>query len=648
MALLKPFDIDWPRTSRIRKFKRAPEPVRMPKTGQFLVSSQRQLKKPLSRHAVANCFISPQHCSIALKIHLRDFACPGLSVMSRLGGMMRSTRPKKLTSKQPIPIFREDQIDLIEDDLQTTLQAIETGVEKAEETEFHLQAAINAAARGNIAQAHIPTPETVTSSVQYDSLYKPTFSQPATYIRFSSTVEDCGGCSYNLVEEDDVALKIMNQKKDASTQCTEAQFEEVMAFLEETAQTKQPFASVDSPPVLPYSEMENSFDGFVDDNVRRFARDIYEHWKSRRAKSGNRPLQKGLKFETGQDTDDGDPYVCFRRREVRQIRKTRGRDAQSAEKLRRLRKELEEARELVAMVRQRELARKELLIAERQVFVQRAEVKEMKRKLGIKDDDDDLVNQRVRIVIRIRPESPLANVVSQQPKKRPTEMPTGSRPVTTQLRMPPKPGGQPGEDLVLLEDVQADKENEVLREIKQNIAKHAKWNEGYVDWTTAPLTPTSDHGFDSEFRPAITTEYLPTPPASESSDHTRDPLEDVNRFDALTKFAMTVRQCYPSDEESGKNMPSFRRRIGRGGRMMIDRRNIPFRNKSEADPMKLERFKYDQDDEDVEPILEMDQFDIQIMQHRAYLSLSRGTRRRRKPSFRPKCKLNGAYREKPL
>ncbi|QSS50420.1 histone acetyltransferase [Histoplasma capsulatum var. duboisii H88] len=521
--------------------------------------------------------------------------------MSRLGGMMRSTRPKKLTSKQPIPIFREDQIDIIEDDLQTTLQAIDTGVEKAEETEYHFQAAINAAARGNIAQAHIPTPETVTSSIKYDTLYRPTFSQPATYIRFSSTVEDCSGCSYNLVEEDDVALKIMNQKKGASTQCTEDQFEEFMAFFEETAQTKQPFASVDSPPVLSYSEMEHCFDGLVDENARRFARDIYEHWKSRRTKYGNRPLQTGLKFETGQETDDGDPYVCFRRREVRQIRKTRGRDAQSAEKLRRLRKELEEARELVAMVRQRELARKELLVAERQVFVQRAEVKEMKRKLGIKDDDDDLVNQR-------------------QPKKRPPEVPASSRPVATQLRMPPRPSGQPGEDLVLLEDVQADKESEVLREIKQNIAKHSKWNEGYVDWTTAPLTPNSDHSFDAEFRPAITTEYLPTPPASESSDHSRDALEEVSRFDALTKFARTVQQCIPSDEESSRNMPSFRRRIGRGGRMMIDRRNLPFRNKSEADPIKLERFKYDQDDEDMDPIYEMDEFDIQIMQHRAYLS----------------------------
>ncbi|KAK2822985.1 Enhancer of polycomb-like protein 1, partial [Arthroderma sp. PD_2] len=333
--------------------------------------------------------------------------------MSRLGGMMRATRPKKLTPKQPIPIFREDQIDLTEDDPQTTLQSIETGVEKAEETEFHLQAAINATAFGNTAQTHIPTPETVQSSVQYDTLYQPIFSQPATYIRFSSTVEDCSGCGYNLVDQDDVALKIMNQKRDASTQtqCTEDQFEEVMSFFEETAQVKQPFAAVDNPPVVSYPEMEECFDGMIHEKLRPFVREIYENWKSRRTATGNRPLQPTLKasksieqcrkhiliylqFETGQDTDDGDPYVCFRRREVRLARKTRGRDAQSAEKLRRLRKELEDARQLIAMVQQRELGRKEALAAERQLFMQRSEVKEMKRKLGIKDDDEDLINQK--------------------------------------------------------------------------------------------------------------------------------------------------------------------------------------------------------------------------------------------------------------
>lgn len=47
---------------------------------------------------------------------------------------MGRTRPKKLTSKASIPIVREDQIDAIDDDVQSALQQVETGVEKAEES----------------------------------------------------------------------------------------------------------------------------------------------------------------------------------------------------------------------------------------------------------------------------------------------------------------------------------------------------------------------------------------------------------------------------------------------------------------------------------------------------------------------------------
>jgi hypothetical protein len=218
-----------------------------------------------------------------------------------------------------------------------------------------------------------------------------------------------------MTEEDDVFLKIMNQKRDASAMpCTEDIFEEVMNFFEETAQTKQPYASVDNPPVLSFADMQDMMDASLEDSMKPFAKEIYEHWKSRRMAVQNNPLVSQLKvsclachwrscptnipqFETGQDTDDSDPFVCFRRREVRQIRKTRGRDAQSAEKLRRLRKELEDARELVALVRQREIARKEMLSMEKKIFEQRAQVKEMKRKLNVKDDDEDLINQKVSV-----------------------------------------------------------------------------------------------------------------------------------------------------------------------------------------------------------------------------------------------------------
>jgi len=433
-----------------------------------------------------------------------------------------------------------------------------------------------------------------------------------------------------MTEEDDVFLKIFNQKRDPSQQCSEDDFEATMNFFEETAQTKQPYAAIDSPPVLSFAEMEEAMDAAVEESVKRFAKDIYEHWKSRRTANGNRPIAPTLKvcqamlskkrrktltllqFETGQDTDDSDPFVCFRRREVRQIRKTRGRDAQSAEKLRRLRKELEDARQIVALVRQREVARKEMIIMERKLFIERSQVKDMKRKLNIKDDDEDLINQKV---IDANPDKlPMDHVLTRftQPKKR-LEAPAQGR-ANPQLRMPLKPGLQGAEDLQLLEDVQTEKENEILRDIKANITKHIKWNEGYVDLTRAPLSPSPERTFDTAaFRPAFTAQ-LPTPPSSESSGDMMDTALDMaSPHHSRDKLASRALELHGEPHR----MPSFRRRVGRGGRLLIDRRNLGSRCKIELDPLQADRFKFDQEDSDDEPVYDTDPFSIQIMQHRA-------------------------------
>ena len=200
-----------------------------------------------------------------------------------------------------------------------------------------------------------------------------------------------------MTNEDDLFLRSINRGRSASVQCSEDKFEQVMDFFEQYSSSRQPFAAVDNAPVIGLEEMTGSteFHEAVDENARPFAKEIYEHWKSKRMKRGHRPFMPHLKVETGQETDDGDPYVCFRRREVRQARKTRGRDAQSIEKLRKLRRELDIAQKLVELIRQREYTKKELLAVERTLFDQRAEVKSTKRKLGIKGDDDDLVNQKV-------------------------------------------------------------------------------------------------------------------------------------------------------------------------------------------------------------------------------------------------------------
>jgi enhancer of polycomb-like protein len=248
---------------------------------------------------------------------------------------------------------------------------------------------------GKVAQLYIPTPDAVASKLQYEDLYPRRFKQPATYIRFSSTVEDLIGCPYCMTSDDVAFLTSYNQKKGKAAHCSEDEFEEVMHFFEETSHAKQPYASVDNAPVLSYEELEAEFDETISLSARRFAKDIYGHWKNQRLLKGNRPLIPSLKFETNLDTDDSDPYVCFRRREVRQVRKTRGRDAQVTDKLKKLRKELEEARFLMAQVRRRELLMRDQLALDKQIFEQRNAVKEIKRKLSIKGDDQLLIDERV-------------------------------------------------------------------------------------------------------------------------------------------------------------------------------------------------------------------------------------------------------------
>lgn len=265
-------------------------------------------------------------------------------------------------------------------------------------------------------------------------------------------------------------------------------------------------------------------------------------------------------------------------------------------------------------MRQREVARKEMLSMERHLFAQRSEVRDMKRKLNIKDDDEDLINQKV---CSSGPVPCLcctiANSSPTQPKKKQPEMPS-RQPTAPQIRMPLKAGLQGAEDLQLLEDHQAEKENEIMRDIKQNIAKHIKWNEGFVDHTRAPLSPSPERTFDTAaFRPAFTAQ-LPTPPSSEASADAMDTSLDVSplsgRGDKLASRAMEM-------HEEPSRMPSFRRRVGRGGRLMIDRRNLAARCKIEMDPLRSDRFKFDQEDSDEESSYETDGYSIQIMQHRA-------------------------------
>jgi enhancer of polycomb-like protein len=455
----------------------------------------------------------------------------------------------------------------------------------------------------------IPAPPAEkTTDIDYDALYSSVFKKPATYIRVSYTVEEVTGCQYDMVSEDDTWLQEYNQGKSASQKLSEDDFEKIMEVFEDTAENHTPFAAVDNT-LIPLETMSAQLKLRISMKLLEVAADVYEHWKNRRQASGNNSIQPGLKFETHQEIDDADPYVCFRRREIRQTRKTRARDMQSTEKLKKLRKELEDARQLVALTHSREVQKHSMLAIDKTVFEQRYKVKVAKTKLGIKGDDEDFINQKVR--------SSTADIETiadlKQPQKRKSEFPQLQRGAPgTQLRLPGRSDGRPLEaDLILLSEKLAEKENLLQKEIEEKTQQHRRWNEGHVDLTRDPLSPANGQGPETGFRPATAQyQYLMTPPSSVTSESFDYPSPTQEKPESFASG-------YSSPlEEEPRGQPAYRRRIGRGGRLWIDRRGMSSAVKN-VDENVSDRWKYDQDDEEEQPVYEMDPYDTNALRFRA-------------------------------
>ncbi|KAK9478335.1 enhancer of polycomb-like-domain-containing protein [Lipomyces japonicus] len=367
-------------------------------------------------------------------------------------------RQRKISVKQSLQVIRQSDIPDLEDEHQRDIQQIETGVEKGEEEEHHLQAAINAsiaaASGAKVEQIYIPTPDASKVFEGYSKYYNRKFTEPTTYIRFSSTVEDTSGCPYCLDENDFEFLdKINSTKKPASQQCSEDVFEVIMQQFETAIAERQPFLATDISQILPFEELESAFTDMGVPLYIQFAKMIYPHWKERKVERKGKPIMYALRFEE-HDKDDSDPYVCFRRREFRQVRKTRRSDAQSSEKLRRLRAEMEIARALTEFVVKRETLRKESMQLEWDTFKQRVIVKDLKRKLGIKGDDDDLVTKKK--------------------KSSNTEVPT-----KTQVAAPKVPEVE----LVTLDSIYRKRESVIEAAIEEKINMRKEMDSGWEDYT---------------------------------------------------------------------------------------------------------------------------------------------------------------------
>ena len=252
------------------------------------------------------------------------------------------------------------------------------------------------------------------------------------------------------------------------------------------------------------------------------------------------------------------------------------------------------------MIRQREINKREQLAIDKLLFEQRTNLRQIKVNLPdqYKEGDDDLL-------------------INQKPKKKPLDI-NQRLPNVQQLQR--RPDGKPAEaDLLFLSDLLADQERQMTEQINLKIQQHKQWNEGYVDWTRVPLTPPMETGVGSTFRTA-TTEYLPTPPASISSEHSGEVAPDIGGLELNKKESVAVRYASPSFEGNSHGQPSFRRRIGRGGRLWIDRRGMRTQSKDGLPTPVDDRYRFDDDDDNDDPtICFVDPYDNENMQFRAKL-----------------------------
>lgn len=220
-----------------------------------------------------------------------------------------------------------------------------TGMEKEEESEHHLQRAISAQQvygekRDNMV---IPVPEAESNIAYYESIYPGEFKMPKQLIHIQPFSLDAEQPDYDMDSEDEVFVNKLKKRMDISP----LQFEEMIDRLEKGS-GQQPVSLQEAKLLLK-----------EDDEL---IREVYEYWIKKRKNCRGPSLIPAVKQEKRDGSSTNDPYVAFRRRtEKMQTRKNRKNDEASYEKMLKLRRDLSRAVTILEMIKRREKSKRELL-----------------------------------------------------------------------------------------------------------------------------------------------------------------------------------------------------------------------------------------------------------------------------------------------
>ncbi|XP_056375425.1 enhancer of polycomb homolog 1 isoform X1 [Hyla sarda] len=258
-----------------------------------------------------------------------------------------SFRARALDASKPLPVFRcEDLPDLHEyASINRAVPQMPTGMEKEEESEHHLQRAISALQvygekRDNMV---IPVPEAESNIAYYESVYPGEFKMPKQLIHIQPFSLDAEQPDYDMDSEDEIFVNKLKKKLEISP----LQFEEMIDRLEKGS-GQQPVNLQEAKLLLK-----------EDDEL---ITEVYDYWIKKRKNSRGSSLIPAVKQEKRDGSSTSDPYVAFRRRtEKMQTRKNRKNDEASYEKMLKLRRDLSRAVTILEMIKRREKSKRELL-----------------------------------------------------------------------------------------------------------------------------------------------------------------------------------------------------------------------------------------------------------------------------------------------
>lgn len=277
-------------------------------------------------------------------------------------------RARTLDVSKPMAIYKAEDLPELaaENAINRAVPALPTGMEKEEETEKHLQDILEAQTKGlvkKVAELVIPTPEVIEDQESYDQLIKGNFKQPRQYIHVQPLTADQDLPDYDLDEED---MKFFTEelKEKRKFEVSLITLEDMIDRLEKNS--GQTVVSLKEAKMLLKED---------DDLILC----VYDYWLNKRLET-QQCLMPQVKCEPNRDQVQGqtaNPYIAFRRRtEKMQTRKNRKNEEDSYMRMLKLRRDINRVVSLLDLLKRREKLKKENLNLVTEIFEKRVQAED--------------------------------------------------------------------------------------------------------------------------------------------------------------------------------------------------------------------------------------------------------------------------------